>query len=366
MPFSPDLISPAVQRYHRERDRYAKLADRVAEICRESICEQNAIRAQVTFRVKSTKSFEGKLKRFSTQENKNYVSVDDIFVDISDLSGVRIAAYSYDDCARLAEHIKSAFRGSVNDDPEIDRKDKKLDGNRNYYRAIHVQVRLPEEEVTATFDNVDDIACEIQICSMMDHVWNEIEHDIGYKPDVGTPSDNEGYYLGQLGLTVRQGNLQIAGLLEEHERRIRNYGGATPAVQDQAAFHDVHDFVSRMRDRCVVMPRFPENSGQLFDMLLELGLRDPEAVEKALWPLDDQLQHELRSFKDYMRAENPRLEPDPETSDLLLFSLLTKKPKEVGDALKGRAGRGRGRANRLHSIFSWINRWKDNAMGAAL
>jgi len=366
VPFSPDLISPAVQRYHRERDRYAKLADRVAEICRESICEQNAIRAQVTFRVKSTKSFEGKLKRFSTQKDKNYASVDDIFQNISDLAGVRIAAYSYDDCARLAEHIIAVFRGFDDDDPTLDRKDKKEDGNHNYYRAIHAQVRLPEEEITATFDNVDDIACEIQICSMMDHVWNEIEHDIGYKPDVGPPSGNEAHFIGQLGLTVRQGNLQIAGLLAEHEHRVRNKGGDNPAVQDQASFQDVHDFVSRMRNRCLVMPRFPENSGQLYDMLVELGLQDPLAVEQALWPLDERLKLQLQSFKDFMRAENPRLEPDPETSDLLLFSLLTKKPKEVAEALKGRAGRGRGRANRLHSLFSWLNRWKENAQDAVI
>ncbi len=361
MPFSSDLISPAVQRYHRERDRYAKLADRVAEICRKSICEQNAIRAQVTFRVKSKKSFEGKLKRFSTQPNKHYDSVDDIFRDVSDLAGVRIAAYSYDDCARLEEHIVAVFRGVNDEDPDIDRKDKKDDGNHNYYRAIHAQVRLPEEEITATFDNVDDIACEIQICSMMDHVWNEIEHDIGYKPDVGPPSGNEAHFIGQLGLTVRQGNLQIAGLLAEHEHRVRNKGGDNPAVQDQASFQDVHDFVSRMRNRCLVMPRFPENSGQLYDMLMELGLQDPEAIEQALWPLDEQLEVEMQSFKDYIRAESPQLEPDPETSDLLLFSMLTKRTDELAEALKGRAGQGRGRATRLHRLFRRFETWRDHA-----
>ena len=53
MPFDQSLIAPAVDRYRRERDRYIKLADRVAEICLTYICLENAIRAQGTFRVKS-------------------------------------------------------------------------------------------------------------------------------------------------------------------------------------------------------------------------------------------------------------------------------------------------------------------------
>jgi hypothetical protein len=49
---SDDTIKKAVQRYHREYDRYLKLAARVAEICRSEIIEGNAIRAQVTSRAK--------------------------------------------------------------------------------------------------------------------------------------------------------------------------------------------------------------------------------------------------------------------------------------------------------------------------
>ena len=91
MPFNSDLIEAAVRRYRRERDRYIKLADRVQEICKTDICDANAIRAQVTSRVKSANSFEGKLRRFSTNLDKNYADLDSIFDGISDLAGVRIA-----------------------------------------------------------------------------------------------------------------------------------------------------------------------------------------------------------------------------------------------------------------------------------
>ena len=64
MTISEPNILEAVARYQREYDRYLKLCARVAEICRNEIIEGNAIRAQVTFRAKSPKSLENKLRRY--------------------------------------------------------------------------------------------------------------------------------------------------------------------------------------------------------------------------------------------------------------------------------------------------------------
>ena len=89
MTISEDTIKKAVQRYHREYDRYLKLAARVAEICRGEIVEGNAIRAQVTSRVKSPKSFEGKLRRFAATGKKSFPDVEDVFHQIRDLAAVR-------------------------------------------------------------------------------------------------------------------------------------------------------------------------------------------------------------------------------------------------------------------------------------
>src|SRR6187397_861004 len=93
MTISDDTIRKAVQRYHREYDRYLKLAARVAEICRSEIVEGNAIRAQVTSRAKSPKSLEGKLRRFAASGKKAMPGIDSVFEQIRDLAAVRIATY---------------------------------------------------------------------------------------------------------------------------------------------------------------------------------------------------------------------------------------------------------------------------------
>src|SRR3954465_5771908 len=93
MSISDSVIQGAVNRYHREYDRYLKLCVRVAEICRSEIVEGNAIRAQVTSRAKSPKSLEGKLRRFAVNGRKSFPDADAVFDQIRDLAAVRVATY---------------------------------------------------------------------------------------------------------------------------------------------------------------------------------------------------------------------------------------------------------------------------------
>lgn len=354
MPFDHALIAPAVLRYHRERDRYVKLADRIAQICRDDICEQNAIRAQVTFRVKSDKSFEGKLKRFSQLDDRNYQTVDDIFHSISDLAGVRIAAYRHEDCEKILEHLTREFSES-DGKIVIDRKDKKAPDNQNYYRAIHAQICLPKDDLVGTYDNVGDISCEVQICTMIAHVWNEIEHDIGYKPELGNPSGDELYHLEQLGMLVRQGDLVVSALLAANYRRAGAVADESTDEMVYSGFVDVHDFVSKMRNfGGGVMSNFSENSGQLFDILVDLDLADPQKLSDLLMNFDVQdAKDKIKSFNISVGKSGVEgLGLDRTSSDLLLIGVLDRKLREILAELKGRAGRGRGRPSRLHRIAS--------------
>src|SRR4249919_3815083 len=109
MTISDDTISRAVQRYHREYDRYLRLAARVAEICRSEIVEGNAIRAQVTSRAKSPKSLEGKLRRFAATGKKSIPDVDSVFEQIRDLAAVRVATYEQRDEDEVVRLICKRF-----------------------------------------------------------------------------------------------------------------------------------------------------------------------------------------------------------------------------------------------------------------
>ena len=270
MPFADTIIAEAVARYDRERDRYIKLASRVADLCR-AIVDDNAIRAQVTSRTKTVKSFEGKLRRFARRPDKNYASVDEIFEKVSDFAGVRVTTYRPEDEDRVAEAIGVLFCGVDGSPIENDRKDKLNPASGQFYRATHCQVHLPPEELVGNYENLRGASCEIQICSMMAHVWNEIEHDIGYKPDGEGPSEAERGLLETLGHLARAGDAAITRLLAANTTRLTSQTGD---------FSDVHDFVARLRSR-LPDADLSVNAGPAFDAAFILGFSSIDKLETA-------------------------------------------------------------------------------------
>lgn len=161
MPVSNEMICQAVERFERERDRYLRLAERLAEICRVEIVEANAIRAQVTFRAKSSKSLEGKLRRIARSVGPAIADVDELFEQVSDLAGVRVATFRTEDEARVVEEIKRRFRGANGGAVQVEHKDHFTGDSFGFYRATHCQAFLFEEELVGPYEDLGDSFGEI-------------------------------------------------------------------------------------------------------------------------------------------------------------------------------------------------------------
>jgi ppGpp synthetase/RelA/SpoT-type nucleotidyltranferase len=315
---SEDTIKNAVVRYHREYDRYLKLSARVAEICRFEIVEGNAIRAQVTFRAKSPKSLEGKLRRFAASGKKDLSGVQSVFDQVRDLAAVRIAAYEQKHEDQVVQLVCKRFVDMRGATPTPERKDKITADSNNFYLATHIEAFLTEADLIGTYANVSDVPCEVQVCSMMAHVWNEIEHDLSYKPVTGSLSEQEYNLLKSLGLAVRQGDQTISTLFAETERRQRALGGV---------FTDVYDFVARVRGWFPNID-FGRNAGPLYEALQPVRLVSPESIRKLIdvpEPMTEAAQNILDEFAVKLAAKgDARFMLDRNSSDLLLALLLPK------------------------------------------
>lgn len=326
MSISDDTVKKAAQRYHREYDRYLKLSARVAEICRVEIVEGNAIRAQVTFRAKSPKSLEGKLRRFAASGKKNMPDVDSVFDQIRDLAAVRIATYEQRHERQVVDLVCKRFVDARGGRPVHEEKDKHRDDPHNFYRAFHVEAFLAPSDVVGTYSNVADVPCEIQVCSMMAHVWNEIEHDLGYKPLTGALSEMERHFLDSLGHAVRQGDITIRGLFAETERRQQEQGGT---------FTDVYDFVARVRT-WFPDTEFGRHAGALFEVLQSMRLGTPNGILKQTGmtpPMTKPAQEALDQFASTLAARGEtRFSLDRTSSDLLLVLLLARIGKHIAAA----------------------------------
>lgn len=181
MPLTEEIAIEAKKHYEREYDRYAKLASLIALTC-ERLIQDAGVPAVVQHRAKSPDSFLKKLKKYINEDNQDKINKVTKPLDaldmVGDLAGVRVATYVEADRPRVVEIICSKFRGPNKDGSvDVDEKEKA-----NGYRATHCQVILPEEMAGSPDNfNIVKTSAEIQVCSMLAHVWNEIEHDIRYK-----------------------------------------------------------------------------------------------------------------------------------------------------------------------------------------
>ncbi|WP_260294142.1 GTP pyrophosphokinase [Proteus vulgaris] len=99
--------------------------------------------------------------------------------DITDLLGVRIICYYSNDIERIESIIKENF--DVDVENTIDKR-KTYEPDRFGYMSLHYVVSLnTSRHCLVEYREFQEIKFEIQIRTILQHTWAEIEHDLGYK-----------------------------------------------------------------------------------------------------------------------------------------------------------------------------------------
>lgn len=349
MPLNDQQILECQERYIREIDRYTKMAEVTYEQCLGIVQKKLTVRATVQRRAKSPKSFVEKLRK--ERFRNRFDSVDEVFQQNSDLAGVRIATYLESDREMVVEEIRKEFAGPNDGQPRIDVKDRNEAGF--HYKATHCQVFLADGDLVGSNENLRGTTCEIQVCSLLAHVFNEIEHDLQYKPLSGQLSAAEKEFIDQLGLLTKAGDITIKRLLKEAENRLMARTGP---------FADVFDFIARMREE-MGLTSFASNAGQLFEELTQLEMMTPEAITQSVRILQGESlalasRREFTSLKEFMRSEQRQVDLlEDDSSDVLLVGLLSTSLDRV--LANHPMGRGVGRPSRLAQIASAYRRMRD-------
>lgn len=208
-------------RYLREYDFYQEAARICAQRC-ETELEQSGIRSIVTYRAKRPDRLRGKVD--SRNKEKNYKTPEDIYKDLVDLAGVRIALYFPGDMDEVEKIISSKF--SL-DNKKIFPRDssppayhKRFSG----YAARHYRVRLPVSELSESQRRYSEALIEIQVASVLVHAWAEVEHDLVYKPVSGKLSEDEYAILDELNGLVLAGEIALERLQRAAKQRLSKQG----------------------------------------------------------------------------------------------------------------------------------------------
>ncbi len=279
-----DLIQEFLNRYRREFDFYDQAARLLAQLL-DAELQTTGIRAMVTSRAKKP----GRLELKVQQRNlvKNYQTVDDIFADIVDLAGARVALYFPAERDAVGKIIETRFEliepARVFPSDATPSYSKRFSG----YWATHYRVRIKEASLPDSQKRYSDARIEIQVASVLMHAWSEVEHDLVYKPLQGNLSEDEYAILDELNGLVLAGEIALERLQRAGELRVAQQGATFSNHYDLAAY--LFDSAKR------ILAMAPTDGGMgrvdiLFDLLKRLNLNTPEALKTYLGALSPDVE----------------------------------------------------------------------------
>lgn len=211
------LIEDFVARYVKEYDFYHQAGVLVAQEL-EANLRASGVRCIVTSRAKSVSRLEDKCRQRA--KKKKYESIDDIYRDIVDLAGVRVALYFPAEREQVDKVVNRLFNlleeKKEFPDPNAKSGAKRFSG----YSAVHYRVQLREHELSETDRRYAEARVEIQVASVLMHAWSEVEHDLDYKPLEGSLSESEYAILDQLNGLVIAGEVALEMLQRAGESRV--------------------------------------------------------------------------------------------------------------------------------------------------
>ena len=218
-----DLIEIFYNTYNTQLEFFEEISRTCSQHCENGL-ESLGIRAIVTYRAKRPdKAVEKIHKRIS--EGSQYKSSDDIYKDITDLAGVRIALYFPGDRNEVGKFIEQHFEivrppkiFPINPIKSETMPQKRFSG----YWATHYLVRFKKDTLSNKLERYTNPAIEIQIASVLMHSWAEVEHDLIYKPTQGGLSEDEYAILDELNGLVLSGEIALERLQRAIDTRVRN------------------------------------------------------------------------------------------------------------------------------------------------
>lgn len=149
-------------------------------------------------RVKTVEGFIEKASRPS-DNNPDKLKYDNPLDQINDQSGIRIIVFLPSDVDKINEIIKKQF----NVIEKISHGTSSLQENRFGYQSTHFVVKINNQRLSLLeYQKFRNLKAEIQVRTILQHAWAEIEHDITYKSAIVMPTE------------IRRRLAALAGMLE--------------------------------------------------------------------------------------------------------------------------------------------------------
>jgi len=168
---------------------------------------------QISFRIKDSDSLANKLLK----KNDKYTALN----EITDLVGLRIITYFEDDIDKVADIFKTEF--DIDFPNSVDKR--LIESDKFGYRSLHYVASLSDERAKLTeYKKYKGLKFEVQIRSILQHSWAEIEHDLGYKGESEIPKTAKRTFY-RVAALLEQADIEFVKLrqqIEDHELIIKH------------------------------------------------------------------------------------------------------------------------------------------------
>lgn len=190
--------------YEANAARYGAFAAEIERILRFNLGAQAVVFQSVSHRTKTLESFTEKCLRPAKDDEQRFKYHDPV-QQITDVAGVRVVTYLSDGVTQVERVLRKALR-TGGPEARVGANDPAVPG----YRGVHYLVEMsPERLALPEFTHYRGLRAEVQIQTVLQHAWAEIQHDILYKGDTLTPAP------------VRRRLVALAGLLELADAEFR-------------------------------------------------------------------------------------------------------------------------------------------------
>jgi len=201
-----------MEEYEQQCVLHSDFTEKIENLIRDLLKENGIKVHSMSHRLKNSGSLKKKLDR----SEGNYSNLS----DITDISGIRVITYFADDVDAVAKVIEEEF--DIDRENSVDKRTL-LDPDRFGYISLHYVAELPKSRLQLTeYRRFSDCKVEIQVRSILQHTWAEIEHDLGYKSKESVPKDIRRRFSRLAGLLEIADSefIQIRDSLHEYEKEV--------------------------------------------------------------------------------------------------------------------------------------------------
>ncbi len=180
-----------IEWYTSNRSLYKQLTQKIHNIISEILEIRNINIHAIFSRTKDISSFSEKIldEKYSNPKKQ-----------ITDLSGIRIICYVESDIDKVCSVLEDSFK--IDKKNSID-KSKLLGTDKVGYKSVHYIAELKDERLNLPeYKKFKNCKFEIQVRTILQHAWAEIEHDRNYK------------FSGELPEEIQRKFKLLAGTLE--------------------------------------------------------------------------------------------------------------------------------------------------------